>query len=278
MHRVNLIALAGLIATVVTVAGGHRAMAASGGRCWAYRNGQYVAVACHYGNGWVGDLGSAKPLRLDCGTRELSPAEAKVDGLPPAPKGEAWFEMTCHNMAPSPYYFLGSTTGPPPVTPRRLLQIALSEMYIPQLGVKTAPPQSVKALVGLPEWFWITPSEWHPISVTATAGPVWATAVATPTRLTFDPGGVLAAVSCQGPGTPYNGKLPAAGQHTDCSYTYPQSSAAQPGRRYAASVTVTWVITWTGSGGVGGTVDSGLDVPTPLPLRVAEGQALVTSG
>ena len=69
----------------------------------------------------------------------------------------------------------------------------------------------------------------------------------------------------------------AAGQTTTgCFYTYDQSSARQPGGAYQAAVTVTWVVTWTGSGGTGGTVNAGLQVAVPISVRVAEGQALVT--
>jgi hypothetical protein len=42
-------------------------------------------------------------------------------------------------------------------------------------------------------------------------------------------------------------------------------------------VTVTWRITWTGSGGAGGVLDAGLAVPVGFPIGVAQGEALVTS-
>jgi hypothetical protein len=41
-------------------------------------------------------------------------------------------------------------------------------------------------------------------------------------------------------------------------------------------VTVTWRVTWTGSGGVGGTLNAGLQIADPISVPVAEGQALVT--
>ena len=113
--------------------------------------------------------------------------------------------------------------------------------------------------------------------VTVRAGPVWAMVTATPSRLTFDPGSALPPVSCIGPGTAYNAGRPAQQQHTDCSYTYEQPSAGQPENAFQASVTVTWRISWTGSGGQGGVLTAELPLPVSFPLRVAQGEALVTS-
>ncbi len=109
------------------------------------------------------------------------------------------------------------------------------------------------------------------------AGPVWATATATPAGLSFQPGAGLGPVTCPGPGTAYNPARPAARQHTDCSYTYLQPSAGQPGNAYQASITVTWNVSWTGSGGAGGVLDAGLQVPFTFPIPVAQGEALVKS-
>ncbi len=105
---------------------------------------------------------------------------------------------------------------------------------------------------------------------------MWATVTATPSGLTFAPGGGLAAVSCAGPGTAYDPGRPALAQHTGCSYTYEQPSAGQPGNAYQASVTVSWRISWTGSGGQGGVLTAALPLPVSFELRVAQGEALVS--
>ncbi len=67
---------------------------------------------------------------------------------------------------------------------------------------------------------------------------------------------------------------------SDCSYTYSQSSATQQGGAYAASVTVTWRVTWAGfspaTGPVGGVLNAALPIADPFNLKVAEGQALVS--
>ena len=113
--------------------------------------------------------------------------------------------------------------------------------------------------------------------MTVSAGDVWATATATPAGLTFEPGGGLSPVSCAGPGATYNPAKPAAGQHTDCSYPYQQPSAGQPGNAYQASLTVTWRVSWTGSGGTGGLLDPALPTAVAFSVPVGQGEALVNT-
>ncbi len=163
----------------------------------------------------------------------------------------------------------------PAVTPQELLQVAESQLTIPVLKPGTAPPRGQEGLIGLPEWYWI-PAGWQPgRRRRCRPGRSTRTVIATPDALSFQPGGGLAGSSCGGPGTAYR-----SGAATACSYTYSQSSAAQPGGAYAASVTVTWRVTWTGwspaTGQVGGVLRGALPIAFPFELRVAEGQALVT--
>jgi len=165
----------------------------------------------------------------------------------------------------------------PQITPQQLLVQALGELNVPYLKPATAPPRGTAGLVGLPEWFWVPASQWHPRSVTITAGPVWATAVAAPVDLAFQPGSGLSPVSCAGPGTAYDSRKPSTQQHTDCFYTYQRPSAGQPDDVYHASLTVIWRVSWTGSGGAGGVIDAALGIPVGLTIPVAQGEALVTS-
>ena len=125
---------------------------------------------------------------------------------------------------------------------------------------------------------WRAIGQWRPVTAEVSVGPVWAKVTAVPGQLTISPGGGLPDTTCAGPGTAYDPRLPASAQHTDCSYTYTQSSALQPGHAYQASVTVTWTATWTGSGGAGGTVNPPLQETSTFPVRIGEGQALVTGG
>ena len=219
--------------------------------------------------------GSGRRSALVCGLTPLSAAQQSFLGLPRPPRGEHWAAITCTGDQPFGGVVLVGRPGRPAVTPAELLQVAIGRLHIPALPARTAPPQGKPGLVGLPEWFWVPHGRWHPVSVTVTAGPVRATATATPLRLTFSPGAGLTGASCAGPGIAFR---PAAGeQQTNCSYTYGQPSALQPDGAYPAAVVVGWRVSWTGSGGAGGVLDPDLQVSTPIQLRVAEGQALVTS-
>lgn len=267
-------------AVAATQAGG-----GNGGLCTVDLGGQWITVQCQYGTGSSGSSGSGTghggKVALDCRLTLISQAEAVQLGLQwPPPKGFSWAFMQCFGGRTAPRaiaVLVSNATGAPAVTPQQLLQRALSELRIPTLRAQTAPPRGKDALVGLPEWFWVARGQWHQVSVTVSAGPVWATATASPFRLSFQPGGGFGPVTCAGPGTVYNPVVPASQQHTACQFTYMRSSAGQPGNAYQASITVTWNVSWTGSGGVGGVVDAGLEVPFKFPIPVAQGEALVSN-
>jgi hypothetical protein len=217
--------------------------------------------------------------KSDCTLTPLSQAQASFLGLQwPPPKGDTWEAITCPgNQAFGGVVLVGgAAAAAPAVTPQQLLQIAIGELHVPVPQPQTAPPRGKDGLVGLPEWFWV--ANWRPVHVTVAVGDVWARATATPEQLTLNPGGGLSDLTCRGPGSVYNAKLPLSAQHTDCSYTYGQPSAGQPGNAYQASVTVSWNISWVGSGGAGGQVAAGVTSNAPFTLRVAAGEALVTSG
>jgi hypothetical protein len=235
---------------------------------------------CVYNGDNGGGPGSTGSSSVTC---TFTPAPAgileRTGTGPPAP-GYQWDIMTC----PGSRTVLGGEliqvnikTGVPAVSPVELLKIAIGELSVPTLTPSTAPPRGKDGLVGLPEWFWVPAGEWQPISITVRAGPVWATAVAGPTSISYDPGDGGPAVSCAGPGTPFDRARPAAAQRTSCSYTYSQPSAAQPGGAYQAAVFVAWTISWTGSGGAGGLITNGYTTGTTFGVRVAQAEALVTT-
>jgi hypothetical protein len=280
-------------AAVVPVLAGAASPAAAGGngngsgQCTVDLGGQWITVQCGYGGGGGGGGGGSgggggTKVVTTCTFVPLTQQGVVALGLPwPAPKGYAWELMTClggHTGGGTTMaQLVNVATGVPQVTPQELLQQALNELEIPTIRPGTAPPPGRDGLVGLPEWFWVPRAQWRTVSVTVSAGPVWATATATPVGLTFEPGGGLAPVNCTGPGRAYNEKKPAAQQHTRCEFTYDQSSAGQPGNAYQASVAVTWNVSWTGSGGTGGELNPGLIVPFPFALPIAQGEALVTT-
>ncbi len=266
----------GYAATAATAA---TASPVAGGCSYQLVNGTYEWVCENLGTipGQPGS-GGGGGSKSACTLTPLSQQQAAFLGLQwPPPKGHTWAAITCPGtQAFGGVVLVDNAAGAPAVTPQQLLQIAMGELHIPALNPGTAPPVGKEGLVGLPEWFWMT--NWHPVSVTVTAGPVWAKATAVPQKLTFNPGGGLAGFSCPGPGRAYQPKLPLSAQHTDCSYTYAQPSAGQPGNAYQASVTVSWNISWVGSGGAGGEVAAGVAATTPFTVAIAAGEALVTSG
>jgi hypothetical protein len=278
-------ALAGVVAALV-MAGGlaivttSPAAASWGGGCDPYVDGTVIPVPCSSGAGALGGSGggNGSPLVNACTFTTLDKAQVRKLGVAwPPPRGNHWALMNCGDGSGPQAVLVRNTTGAPQVTPQQLLVHANGELHVPYLRPATAPPRGTDGLVGLPEWFWVAAGKWHGRSLTVTAGAVWATVTAVPLGLTFQPGAGLSPASCAGPGIAYDPHKPAPQQRTNCSYTYLQPSAGLPGDAYRASVTVTWRITWTGSGGAGGVLDPALAVPVALPIRVAQGEALVTS-
>jgi hypothetical protein len=278
-------ALAGVVAALV-MAGGlamattSPAAGSGGASCDPYVDGTVIPVPCSSGADTAVGSGAGSGSKLDdtCTPAALDEAQVKSLGLSwPPPQGKQWALMSCDGGTGPQALLVLETTGGPQVTPRQLLATAFGELDVPYLRPATAPPRGADGLVGLPEWFWVPASEWHARSLTVTARPVWATVTAVPLTLTFQPGAGLSSVSCAGPGSAYDPHEPAGQQRTNCSYTYLQPSAGLPGNAYRASVTVTWRITWIGSGGAGGLLDPALAVPVGFPIRVAQGEALVTS-
>ena len=268
----------------VAALGAAPAVASSGGGgCDPYVDGTVIPVPCSSGSGSGGSSGSGgnggSTLNSACTTIVLGKAQALNLGLTwPPPTGQSWALLQCQGaIGGAPLaVVVDNATGTPAVTPQQLLVTTLGELQLPYIEPSTAPPRGRDGLVGLPEWFWIPGASWHERTAIVQAGPVWAAVVAAPVRLTFQPGAGLSPVSCAGPGTAYNPRKPAVAQHTNCSYTYLRPSTGQPGNVYQASVTVTWRVSWTGSGGAGGVLDAALAVPVDFTVPVAQGEALVT--
>lgn len=292
----SMLTLLGLAASLVAIDSAPAMASGSDGKaggCSPYVDGTLIPVPCSADStnggspagsgtsGSAGTGGSGATITNSCAATVLDMAQAQNLGLSwPPPTGHSWALLLCLAgvLGAGPQAVLVSNaTGVPAVTPQELLVTALGELHIPYLRPETAPPRSHDGLVGLPEWFWISASNWHTRTVTVTAGHVWASVTAAPAGLTFRPGPGLGPVTCIGPGTAYNPHEISAAQHSDCSYTYLRPSAGQPGNAYPASVTVTWLVTWTGSGGAGGVLDAALPVSVGFPVPVAQGEALVTS-
>lgn len=270
-------ALPVLTARPATASVAGAAVSASPAGCHAERTPTGWVVVCSHGGGTPGGGGSPR----SGGGGDTCTLSSLPAGYPfpyPAPKGEKWMWITCQMIEQTGLVLVptGSTTGNPGVTPQQLEQRALADLKVPVPAPRTAPPRGDRGLVGLPEWVWMSPADWHPVSAQVSVGPVFAKVTAVPTTITISPGGGQRSVTCHGPGAAYNPALPASGQHTSCSVTYTRSSDLQPGNTYQASVTVTWTASWVGSGGAGGAINPPLQETTTFGIRVAEGQALVT--
>ena len=168
----------------------------------------------------------------------------------------------------------GGEAGPALPGPGALAQLAVSYLRLPDPVIRSSPGPGTPQLTQLPVWLWIAPQAWQPQSRTAQVPGESVTATATPVSAAWDMGDGTT-VTCQGPGTAYPGGNPAAASPT-CGHTYDQSSAGQPGGAYKVTVTITWDITWQGTGGTGGTL-APLQTAGTADFQVAESQALNTS-
>ncbi len=188
----------------------------------------------------------------------------------------AWYSVTCVDpgigVQSTETEWITSRPGvaTPPVDPRAVALQAERSLVLPRPLIRTDPTGTT--LVNLTTWLWIDPALWHPDSVTATVGSVSATAVATPESVewsTGDGGGTV----CEGPGTPYDARLPGVGQTTGCSHQFTRTSAGQPSpdgnpdhAAFVITATVTWSVSWSATGAAGGGA---------LPTLVTSGSGLL---
>ncbi len=212
---------------------------------------------------------------------------------PGGPTPGGWFSVTCVNprngasttqteWIPSAAPSLPSAPpGAPGVDPRVVALQAENSLRLPAPDLHFNPPSS--SVVNLPTWLWIDASIWHPLSVTATAGSVSATAVATPTSVTWQTGDG-GQVVCRGPGRPFDFAVPAQDQETGCQHTYQASSIGQPSSNgdpddaaYRVRATVTWSVSWAAVGASGQGVLPPLTTAAEAAVRVVQVES-VNSG
>ncbi|MBV7650263.1 hypothetical protein ACFY7N_30235 [Streptomyces albidoflavus] len=141
------------------------------------------------------------------------------------------------------------------ITPEILAGLAYEQIKVPGTEVTLAP--GGKSKVNLPTWAWLDGGEFKPVAVTASLAvgglDMSATTTATPKSLRIEPGTKDARLhpasgecTINGDGSigePYaKGK---ADQEPPCGVTYLRSSGDGS---YAMEATVTWEISWTGTG------------------------------
>ncbi|MGC5563374.1 hypothetical protein ACPYPG_11075 [Streptomyces sp. FR-108] len=139
------------------------------------------------------------------------------------------------------------------ITPEMLAQLAYAEIRVPGTAVKLAPEGTTK--VNLPTWAWLDGADFKPVSVTASIPAIGlqATTTAEPISLKIEPGtgdaqtypasGECAIGNDGRIGEPYaKGK---ANETPPCGVRYLRSSGDGS---YKLQATVTWKISWTGTG------------------------------
>lgn len=175
-----------------------------------------------------------------------------------------------------------ATAGCPTFTsPASEAQSALKKLVFP-LPSGHRSPLETSLLHGTPytwtslwTYVWTDRSTWKTLTATAATpdGSVWATVTAKPVSLTFDPGDGSAPVVCNGPGRPWvesdGFNPPSAGA---CGYMYTKVSRAPQ----TATETLTWQVTWVGSGGSAGTITPPMSTKTSGQLNVLQIETVVT--
>ncbi|WP_424855420.1 hypothetical protein [Streptomyces sp. SAI-170] len=164
------------------------------------------------------------------------------------------------------YFWVDEGSVPPAdienaVTPEILAELAYAEIRVPGTEVTLAPANTTK--VNLPTWAWLDTADFKPVSVTASVPVlgIQATATAEPRSLRIDPGTTdaetypssgVCEIADGHIGEPYaRGK---AGETPPCGVRYLRSSG---NGSYPLRATITWQITWTGTGGAGGDLPDG---------------------
>ena len=160
------------------------------------------------------------------------------------------------------------------VTPEQLAQQAYRQLVLPlpapHFSPDVADSTGRATVVGEHTWLWTEKASWTVQSKRVQAGPVWAEAVATPTKFAFTPNADRP-LACNGPGTAYSA---AAGLHVaspDCDYVFDR-----PRDHVDATFAIQWTVRWTGSTGTapaGGTLPD-MTSRAAVGFAVAEVQAL----
>ncbi|MBT2876065.1 hypothetical protein HET67_32280 [Streptomyces sp. McG7] len=166
-------------------------------------------------------------------------------------------------------FWVDNGEPPPPqyeeaITPEILAALAYQHMQLPDTEVTLAPEQTTK--VNLPTWAWLDKAVFDEVQATASIDVpgfgIQATTTARPVSLTLEPGTEDAVtypasgecvINGDGSiGEPYaRGK---ANRTPPCGIKYLRSSG---NGTYNLQATITWDISWTGTGGAGGDLPDG---------------------
>lgn len=227
--------------------------------------------------------GGAQPVctygRLDDQLAESADRLAETGWTEPTEGPGAWYRYVCQNpdsTSRATLRWLPERPGfpeAPDIDPEELARQALASARIPSPGIGMSPDPGRGSVVNVETWLWMDGGAWAPVSATTSAGPVSVTATATPEEVVWDMGNGDA-VSCAGPGTPYEADRPDAEQQPSCSYTYRRGSAGAPGSAFTVTATVTWRVTWAATGAPGGGGLGTVSSSSSTQVRVGEIQAV----
>lgn len=148
---------------------------------------------------------------------------------------------------PSLRYPRWSAVAPPRADgadPAEAARRAVAEMTLKGITIGSTPPAESGrvGIIGFPTWLWAkdpAPNQIGPITKTVSAGGEQVTATAELDYIEWDMGNGDV-VTCDGPGTPWDGK--SVGQSPDCGYTYEEDG------EYDLTATTYWTVTWEGMG------------------------------
>ena len=163
-------------------------------------------------------------------------------------------------------------------TPQTLAEYAYDKVEVPDTEIELKP--AVKSTVNLPTWVWLDRGTFQEVKVRAELPNtnLWAETTAKPVALHLEPGTEDAETYPAGGdceinedgsiGTPYvKGE---ADKTPPCGITYLRSSSGKP---YKLSASVTWQISWEGTGGAGGDLPDGT-FETTQDMNVQEIQSI----
>ncbi|MGP3968134.1 hypothetical protein [Streptomyces sp. 6N223] len=144
----------------------------------------------------------------------------------------------------------------PAISPEVLAEAAYEWLPLPETEVSMSPDADVAQTVNLPTWIWQDTGDIGEVSATARLDrlDMEATTVATPSALTIDPG-TEDAVTFPGDGTceiSANGTIGEpyeegrGDEDPPCGVTYLRATG--DGESYELTATITWSVSWTGTG------------------------------
>jgi hypothetical protein len=238
------------------------------------RSGDVITAAVAYRSDDSGSGGGVSACSW-----EMVDGQVGVNGYVatwPYTEGGVTYHLWRRSCPDGVVYVQVAETTPQDLLPGILEQLRDRTLPKPVPVFELLDPDFGWAYVRTPLDFRAGEGSWRPVSVTASIGPVWATATARPETLRFDPGdpGGPGPVTCGGndPVAPYVAEQPGA-----CSYTYVNASSTSrlDGYHFQTSLTIAWSISWTSSTGAGGGL-APYETSASALLAVAEVKGLVT--